>query len=152
MFDDKLHALLENVGPRGAVARALSVKHRRQLRAEQSANPGGLLPFIKHFWHLVEPGRTFISGLGIEAMCHHLEAVDRGEIQKLLITVPPGSMKSLLCSVFFPLWQWGPREKPQHRFLSFSYGSHLTERDNDRMLTILLSPEWKELWGPRKEK
>lgn len=152
MFDDRAVALLENVGPRGAVARAIATKHRRQLRAEQSANPGGLLPFIKHFWHLVEPGRKFISGWGIEAMCLHLEAVDRGEIQKLLITVPPGSMKSLLCSVFFPLWQWGPRNKPQRRFLNFSYSAHLTERDNDRMLTILQSREWAELWGPRKER
>lgn len=125
---------------------------RDELRWEQSQNPGGLLAFIRHFWHIVEPTKKFVEGWALEAMCAHLEAVDRGEIQRLLITVPPGAMKSLLCSVFFPLWQWGPRDKPTQRYLNFAYASHLTERDNGRMLLILKSPEWAELWGWRLER
>ncbi len=147
--------LIESLEAEGTLERAYARALRRaeilDLRAEQSQNPGGLLPFIRHFWHLVEPKRKFVSGWALEAMCSHLEAVDRGEIQKLLITVPPGSMKSLLCSVFFPLWQWGPREKPEQRYLNFAYASHLTERDNTRMLQILVTPEWRELWGERHE-
>lgn len=132
-------------------ARALRYAELREHRLEQSSNPGGLLPFIRYFWHILEPTEPFVEGWALAAMCAHLEAVDRGEIQKLLITVPPGSMKSLLCSVFFPLWQWGPREKPEQRFLNFAYAAHLTQRDNDRMLMVLKSPEWAELWGRRQE-
>jgi hypothetical protein len=33
-----------------------------------------------------------------------LEAVARGEIRRLLINVSLGSMKSLLCNIFWPLW------------------------------------------------
>lgn len=121
------------------------------IRAEQSANPGGLHAFIRYFWKHLEPKEPFVDGWVLHAMCKHLEAVDRGEILRLLINVPPGSMKSLLCSVFFPLWQWGPRDKPDQRYLNFSYSSHLTQRDNDRMLRVLQSPEWIELWGPRHE-
>lgn len=126
--------------------RAADMDYERELQANS------LLAFIRYFWKIVEPGVTMAEAWPLEAMCQHLEAVDRGEITRLLITVPPGSMKSLLCSVFFPLWQWGPRNKPNQRYLNFAYAAHLTQRDNDRMLMILKSPEWRELWGPRREK
>jgi hypothetical protein len=38
----------------------------------------------------------------------HLEAVTFGDINRLLINVPPGFMKSLLVNVFWPAWEWGP--------------------------------------------
>jgi hypothetical protein len=34
----------------------------------------------------------------------HLEAVTFGDINRLLINVPPGFMKSLLVNVFWPAW------------------------------------------------
>lgn len=147
-----LEAMEATQGAKHTLHALLKVRERRNLRHEQSQNPGGLLKFIRYFWKHVEPARRFVEGWALEAMCHHLEAVDRGEITRLLITVPPGAMKSLLCSVFFPLWQWGPRGKAEQRYLNFSYASHLTQRDNDRMLMILKSPEWAELWGPRHER
>src|SRR5262245_8455065 len=152
MYDERVEALEANVGVTGAYARALRTATLRAERDRQSANPGGLINFIRYFWHIVEPKEKFVEGWALYAMCHHLEAVDRGEIRRLLITVPPGAMKSLLCSVFFPLWQWGPRDKPDQRFLNFAYAAHLTQRDNKRMSMILNSREWRELWGPRKQK
>lgn len=151
MYDERVEALEEALGLEATYARAIRAVELREERKRQSANPGGLMHFIRYFWHIVEPTKKFVDGWVLDAMCAHLEAVDRGEIQKLLITVPPGSMKSLLCSVFFPLWQWGPREKPSLRYLNFAYASHLTERDNGRMLLILKSREWRELWGDRRE-
>lgn len=150
-MDEALQALEHTLGVERAYARVLRQWEIREHRREQSANPGGLLPFIRYFWPLVEPNKLFDEGWALEAMCAHLEAVDRGDIQRLLITVPPGSCKSLLCSTFYPLWQWGPRNKPEQRFLNFAYAAHLPQRDNGRMLQILLSPEWRELWGPRRE-
>lgn len=151
MFDATIEDVVEAEGLEATYVRALKSLNARRARAEQSRNPGGLHAFIRYFWHILEPTEPFVDGWVLHAMCKHLEAVDRGEIKRLLINVPPGSMKSLLCSVFFPLWQWGPRDKPEQRYLNFSYAAHLTQRDNDRMLRVLQSPEWKELWGPRKE-
>lgn len=149
MYDERVEALEKAQGKEAAYAAAVKHLALSEHRWQQSQPYGGLLPFIRYFWHLLEPTEPFVEGWALSAMCQHLEAVDRGEIQKLLITVPPGSMKSLLCSVFFPLWQWGPRNKPQQRYLNFAYAAHLTQRDNDRMLQILQSAEWRELWGPR---
>lgn len=147
---DEIEELESRVGKMGAVARAIRELKLRDERRRQSG-PGGLLHFIRYFWRVVEPNRLFVEGWALDAMCLHLEAVDAGRIRKLLITVPPGSMKSLLCSVFFPVWQWSARDKPWMRYLNFSYAAHLTERDNERMVAIIKSPEFQELWGPRDE-
>jgi len=151
VYNEQVESLEAEYGIDGAYIRALRHAEIREERWLQSQNPGGLLPFIRYFWKHVEPTEPFLEGWALAAMCAHLEAVDRGEIQKLLITVSPGAMKSLLCSVFYPLWQWGPREKPDQRYLNFSYASHLPQRDNDRMLMILQTPEWREMWGERHE-
>lgn len=148
---EALEELKYNRGTLAAVALAL---HEQRLRAERArqSGPGGLMHFIRYFWSEVEPGRPFVEGWILDAMCLHLEAVAHGRLTRLLITVPPGSMKSLLCSVFFPAWLWGPKDRAHERYLNFSYAAHLTERDNDRMLQIVKSRRYVELWGPRREK
>ena len=67
---------------------------------------GGFLEFVKYFWSTVEPVKEMAQGWILEAICEHLEACARGDITRLLINVPPGSSKSLLCSVFFTAWLW----------------------------------------------
>ena len=58
--------------------------------------------FIKGAWDTLEPGRTYYDNWHIEAICEHLEAVSRGELQRLIINIPPRHMKSLTSSVAFP--------------------------------------------------
>jgi predicted phage terminase large subunit-like protein len=65
----------------------------RGYRNEAGEWVGGLLSFVRYFWHILEPGRKFVDGWPLEAICEHLEAVTHGEITKLLINVPPGFMK-----------------------------------------------------------
>src|SRR5690606_24967444 len=52
--------------------------------------------FIEEFWTVLEPKRELKFGWALLAMCKHLTAVSEGMIQFLLMTVPPGMMKSLL--------------------------------------------------------
>lgn len=128
------------------LALALKELERKRLR-EKLAGPAGLYEFVKYFWHTVEPSTDFVDGWPIWAICRHLEAVHRGDITRLLINVPPGSSKSLITNVFYPAWAWSAGGKPGLRFVSFSYGSYLTERDNERMLIVLKSPEFLDLYG-----
>ena len=81
-----------------------------------------LIDFVRAYWHIIEPSTPFRDGWAIEAMCIHLEAVTVGQITRLLINVPPGSMKSLLVNVFWPAWEWGPMGLPHLRYVEFSYG------------------------------
>src|SRR3954467_10157570 len=119
--------------------RLLSEYRRRQAKADQSrpgyyhddgVRQGGLIAFVRYFWHILEPETELIEGWPLWAICEHLEAVTFGEINRLLMNVPPGFMKSLLTDVLWPAWEWGPMNKAHLRYVAFSYSSSLTERDN----------------------
>lgn len=106
-----------------------------------------LLNFVQEMWPVLEPGVEFTMGKPVEAICEHLEAVSDGEIKRLLINVPPGCTKSMLTNVFWPCWLWGPRGRPDMRFLSVAYNAKLTARDNRRSRNLVSSDEYQELWG-----
>jgi len=143
-------------GRRDKLLRLNAMLHEMRLREERKrqAGRGGLLHFVRYFWHILEPSTKFVEGWALEAICEHLEAVTRGEINRLLINVPPGFMKSLMVDVFWPAWEWGPCEMPHLRYVAFSYSVQLTERDNGRFRDLILSTEYQEMWGhafkPRK--
>jgi len=149
MFDsskfERLQLLETELGVKRAFAEAMRERELRRKRAEfRSAD--GLIAFIRHFWHILEPQRPFVEGWALRAMCKHLTAVTEGKITRLLINVPPGSMKSLLVNVFWPAWEWGPCQRPDLRYVSFSYGAHLTWRDNQKFLDLISSPEFRALY------
>lgn len=129
-----------------AFARAMRELDQRAARARHRGKDG-LLHFIADFWPQLEPGRTLATGWALRAMCDHLTAVSEGKITRLLINVPPGSMKSLLVNVFWPAWEWGPFKRPDMRYVSFSYGAHLTQRDNQKFMDLVKSAQYQELYG-----
>lgn len=108
---------------------------------------GSLRKFVQQAWPIVEPARRFMSNWHIDAICEHLEACSRGQIQRLLVSMPPRHMKSLTVSVFFPAWEWTMR--PWLRYLFASYAAELAERDSVKCRSIFRSKWWKERWGPR---
>ncbi len=110
-------------------------------------NCQSLTGFVREAWHVVEPSVDYVHGWHIDAICQHLEAVTAGDITRLLINVPPGTMKSLLCGVFWPAWEWGPKGKPQLRYLGASYSEHYAKRDNRRMRDLVASEWYQALWG-----
>ena len=126
--------------------RLLDLRRRKQKKL-QSQPEGGLFHFIEYFWDVLEPNTPLVDGWALRAICAHLEAVTRGEINRLLINVPPGFMKSLLTDVFWPAWEWGPMGMPHLRYVSFSYSAGLTERDNAKFRDLILSKKYKDLWG-----
>jgi len=121
---------------------ALIAKTEERKRCE-----GSLMAFSEYVWPVVEPAIPFIKGYAIEAIAEHLEAVTHGSITRLLMNVPPGFTKSLLTDVFWPAWEWGPRNMPSTRYVCASYSNHLTERDNMRCRNIVISDRYKDYWG-----
>lgn len=103
--------------------------------------------FIQDFWSEVEPSTPLVWGWPLDALCSHLTAVTDGRIKRLIINVPPGFMKSMILSVFWPAWEWGPKKMAHLRYISTSYSSSLTERDNRRFRSIILSQKFQKRWG-----
>jgi predicted phage terminase large subunit-like protein len=107
--------------------------------AEQS-----LHDFVSQAWHVIEPEEKFFDNWHIQAICFHLEAVTEGKIPQLLINVPPGTMKSLLCCVFWPAWVW--TTKPGKRFMFSSYSESLALRDSMRTRDLVANEWYQKRW------
>jgi predicted phage terminase large subunit-like protein len=105
-----------------------------------------LAGFVREAWPVLEPDTDYVHNWHIDAICAHLEAVTRGEINRLLINVPPGSMKSLLVSVFWPAWEWGPAGKRSMRYLTTSFAEDTAKRDARKHRDLVMSDWFKALW------
>lgn len=96
-----------------------------------------LYRFIKAAWPTIEQV-DYVDNWHIGAIAEHLQAVTTGQIQQLLINIPPGCSKSLITSVFFPAWVWA--SKPEKRFFYASYDQKLSTRDSVKCRTMIESP------------
>lgn len=105
-----------------------------------------LIGFIRAAWKVLEPTTPFVEGWHIEAICRHLEACVDGRINRLLINVPPGCSKSLIVSVFFQAWLWGPKGQRSKRFLTTSFNDKAVKRDTRKCRNLMLSQWYKTLW------
>jgi predicted phage terminase large subunit-like protein len=101
---------------------------------------------LEDAWHVLEPGRVLKRGQLISALCQHLEAVTRGEVRQLLMNVPGGTAKSLITSVIWPAWIWGPMGMPHLRIIGWSHNFHLSMRDSRRMKLLVESTWFQERW------
>ena len=118
-------------------------------RIEKDLSEKQLRQYVEAAWHVVEPANPFVSGWHIDAVCEHLQAISEGDIHRLIINVPPRHTKSLTVSVFWPTWEWGPRNHPELRQLYSSYAESLSIRDNRKSRNIIMSPWYQGQWGNR---
>jgi hypothetical protein len=58
--------------------------------------------FVHKVFTTLAPGQTYVRGWHIDAIAWQLDRVRRGEIRRLIINMPPRSLKSIAASVAFP--------------------------------------------------
>jgi predicted phage terminase large subunit-like protein len=85
----------------------------------------------------LNPGATFLHNWHIDAITYHLELVRLGKIRRLIINIPPRSLKSTICSVAFPAFVLG--HDPTKRIIVASYGQELATKLNNDFRVILQS-------------
>ena len=120
--------------------------HLPIVAVEREACRRSLTTFVREAWPVLEPGQKYIHGWHVDAICEHLEAVTAGQITRLLINVPPGTMKSTLVSVLWPAWEWGPKAQAYMRFIGASHEQGLAIRDNRKMRRLVTSEWYQERW------
>jgi predicted phage terminase large subunit-like protein len=114
--------------------------------AERELCRRSLAAFARRAWKVLEPAAELKWGWALDAICLHLEAVTDGRIKRLLMNVPPGSMKSLLTGVIWPAWEWGPRDLPEMRFVGTAHEETLAIRDSRRCRDLIKSDWYQKLW------
>lgn len=104
-----------------------------------------LAEFVREAWAILEPETELRWNWHLDELCDVLERVTAGELTRVVINVPPGTMKSLLVSVFWPAWEWA--SSPGLRYFAASYGEELSVRDNERLRDLVTSPWYRRHYG-----
>jgi predicted phage terminase large subunit-like protein len=73
-----------------------------------------------------------------ELIISRLEAVERGEIKRLMIFMPPRHGKSLVTSSIFPAWYLG--RHPEHHTIFATYGQELSDDFGRRVRNFIINP------------
>jgi predicted phage terminase large subunit-like protein len=74
----------------------------------------------------------------LEIIAAKLEAVERGEVKRLILSLPPRHGKSLLASTYFVAWYIG--RHPDRYVIAASYGQELADDFGRRVRNTLSSP------------
>jgi predicted phage terminase large subunit-like protein len=98
------------------------------------------------FAHL-DPQTPYLPNWHIELIAHYLMKVARGEITRLIINVPPRSLKSILASVAFVAWLLG--RYPGLRVICASYGQELATKHASDCLSLMQSDWYQRAFGTR---
>lgn len=110
-----------------------------------------LAEFTKQAWHLIEPETKLMWNWHVNVMCAYLEATvpdshnENPKITRLIINVPPGSLKSIIVSVMFPAWLWA--RYPSKRVLGIANIQDLAIRDSRKTKIIIMSDWFQERWS-----
>src|SRR5579864_768574 len=111
-----------------------------------------LKTFVREGWSLLEPVSTLSWNWHLSLICDYLTMVRDGEFRKqnpelegIIFNVPPRTMKSLLISVFFPIWAW--ITKPSLRFMFASYSEKLSTQHSILRRSLIESDWYKKDWG-----
>lgn len=110
---------------------------------------GNLFYFIQYFWDTYS-GDEFIANWHIRKLCKELEEVARRVAENkpkeydLIINVPPGTTKTALVSIMFPVWCW--TNWYWLRFMTSSHSSTLSLESAEYSRDIIRSDKFKQMF------
>lgn len=119
----------------------------RQLKEEIAREKAerDLPTFIEQAWSVIEPGTRYIDNWHIHLIGEYMQAVNLGQIKRLIINIPPRNMKSIEATVCYPAWTW--TKSPEKRFIKVSYADTLSRKHNILTRDIITSPWYQANWG-----
>ena len=100
--------------------------------------------FIERAFYELNPQTEFIPGAYIELLAAKLEQVRHGNCKRLIINIPPRTLKSHAASVAFPAWLLG--HDPSKQILSASYGQDLADKHARDCRTLISSGFYRSLF------
>ncbi len=82
--------------------------------------------FLRKCFETLHPGTPFQDNWHLRVLSGELERLGRGETTRLIINLPPRSLKSIATSVAFVAWTLG--HQPSAGVICASYGADLAEK------------------------
>jgi hypothetical protein len=97
-----------------------------------------LIQYAKHMY----PG--YKDPAHIQLIAKHLEMLERGDIKRLAVFMPPRHGKSMLCSEFFPAWYLG--NNPNEFVIQSTYAQELADDFGRKVRNQVVSPDFNSVF------
>jgi hypothetical protein len=97
--------------------------------------------FVHKVFTTLTLGQTYVRTWHVDAIAWQLERVRRGEVRRLIINMPPRSLKSIAASVAFPAFVLG--HDPSRRLICVSYSGELAKKHSNDFRAVLESPWYR---------
>lgn len=103
-----------------------------------------LMALIERSFFELNPQTKFCDSPHIEVMASKLEACRRRKIKRLIVNMPPRSLKSHAVSVAFPAWWLG--HNPTMQIICASYGQELSDKHARDCRRVMQSKFYRRLF------
>jgi predicted phage terminase large subunit-like protein len=114
-------------------------------RLLRAARRQDLAAFNQKVFQTLDPGTPYEHSWHLDHLCWHLMRVARGEVRRLILNVPPRSMKSITASIGFTAWVLG--HDPTKRIICVSYADDLARKLSKETRAVMESPWYQELFS-----
>lgn len=102
------------------------------------------IAFLHKAFDTLCQGARFQPNWHLEAIAHALEPAQQGLGDRLIVNVPPRSLKSISISVAWVAWRLG--HDPALRFLCVSYSAELSNKHARDCRTLMLTDWYRQLF------
>ncbi len=116
-------------------------------KALAAAIRSDLYSFVQAAFPIVAGQEKLLCNWHIEAMTYALERVLSGELKRLIITVPPRSLKSICASIALPAFALG--HDPRRKFICVSYAQGLAEKLSNDCRALMQSSLYRKVFQTR---
>jgi hypothetical protein len=103
--------------------------------------------FAARCFYDLNPQTDLAMNWHLEVIAAKLAAVRQGKIRRLIINLPPRSLKSLMASIAFPAWCLG--HDPSAQILCVSYAQDLSDKLARDCRSIMMSPWYRRIFPTR---
>ena len=148
---DSLDDWLRQSDPAKVTAMYELLKAEQSKRQEKRKLELSLSDFVRAAWSSVDSS-DYQSSWAIDALCEHLQAVNTGDIPRLLVNFPPRCGKTIVTSICWPAYTWAQRDVSflsgaPTKFLCGSYSNVLALQNSNMTRRLMMSPWYQERWG-----
>jgi len=106
-----------------------------------------LMTFTEYTFRELFPQTPFSDSPHLSILAAKLEECASGKCKRLIICLPPRSLKSIMTSVAFPAWLLGRR--PHLQLICASYGQSLADKHARDTRTIMSSADYRRAFPTR---
>ena len=105
----------------------------------------GLIEFARRAWPVIYPAKTYRERWYHRALCTELDMLRSKSVRSLVVTMPPGTAKSLYCSVMFPALRL--IDLPHEGIACATYDGKLGGNWSRQIRQIITSRWFIDRWG-----